>query len=101
MPEDMLNSSQGLFAFLLRMEKARSPEELRSAIRVLIERLKDNRYVSLRRAFTVWTRRVLLSRMVPKEPVPEVNDLEGIEILWGLTFFVTFCRKLCHLMSPL
>jgi hypothetical protein len=63
------------------MEKAQSPEALQAAIRDLIIQLKGPGYASLRRAFAVWIHRVLLRRMVPKEPFPEVYDLEEVDAM--------------------
>jgi hypothetical protein len=52
---------------------------LREALAVLKEKLGDKKYQSLNRTFVVWIRRVLLNRLMPQEPIPEVNDLEEVE----------------------
>jgi hypothetical protein len=43
--------------------------------------MQHPRYTSLRRAFTIWIRRVLMRRMAPGEAIPEVNDLEEVNAM--------------------
>jgi len=57
-PEEELRASEGLVALLLRLERAKTYEELLPVIETLMLRLHEPRYDSLRRAFTVWTTRV-------------------------------------------
>ncbi len=68
-------------AILIRLERAGSLEEAAAILRELKERLQHPRYTSVRRAFTIWVRRVLLRRMVPEEVIPEVNDLEEVNAM--------------------
>ena len=68
-------------AHLLRMECSDAPEDLRKAITSFRETYSGRQYLSLRRALTVWIRRVLLGRLIPQEPLPELNDLEEVEAM--------------------
>ena len=78
-PMETLGSNRGLANLLIRLERSQGPEELQSAVKDLIEHVKEPKYLSLRRAFTVWIRRVILRRMVPEEPIPEVADLQEVD----------------------
>jgi predicted transposase/invertase (TIGR01784 family) len=79
--KEKLSKNKGLSSLLIRLEQAEGPEELQCAVKGLIERLKGREYLSLRRAFTVWIRRVLLARVVPDEPIPEVDDLQEVDTM--------------------
>ena len=79
MPEETLASMPGLSGVLVRMERASGPEELQAAVKALIRSLSEPRYLSLRRAFTVWIRRLLLGRLNLQEPIPEVCDLQEVD----------------------
>lgn len=68
-------------AFLVRMERSDAPEDLRQAIRSFRSIYGGQRHLSLRRALTVWIRRSLLHRLMPQEPLPELNDLEEVEAM--------------------
>lgn len=79
MPEETLSSMTGLSGILVRMERASGPEELQAAVKELISTINEPRYFSLRRAFTVWIRRLLLGRLNLQEPIPEVCDLQEVD----------------------
>jgi len=79
MPEETLSSMTGLSGILVRMERASGPEELQAAVKELISTINEPRYLSLRRAFTVWIRRLLLGRLNLQEPIPEVCDLQEVD----------------------
>ena len=66
---------------LVRMERSDAPEDLRKAITSFRETYSGRQYISLRRALTVWIRRVLLNRLIPQEPLPELIDLEEVEAM--------------------
>ncbi len=68
-------------AHLMRMERSDAPEDLREAIHSFRKKYSGQKYRSLRRAFAVWIRRVLLHRLMPQEPMPELNDLEEVEAM--------------------
>lgn len=63
------------------MERSDAPEDLRKAINSFREAYSGHQYLNLRRALTVWIRRVLLGRLIPQEPLPELNDLEEVEAM--------------------
>jgi predicted transposase YdaD len=71
-PEDLSKESPA--AHLLRLETSPAPADLLAAMRSLKEQLRGPQYSSLRRAFTVWIRRVLMPRMNPPAPIPEMDD---------------------------
>lgn len=79
MPDEALESMTGLSGILVRMERASGPEELQAAVKELINTISEPRYLSLRRAFTVWIRRLLLGRLNLQEPIPEVCDLQEVD----------------------
>ncbi len=79
-PKDMLQGSSPA-AHLVRMERSDAPEDLRKAINSFRETYSGHQYLNLRRALTVWIRRVLLGRLIPQEPLPELNDLEEVEAM--------------------
>lgn len=66
-------------ADIIRLEASPEPEALRNIVSNLTLRMKDPKYVSLRRALIVWINRIILKRMVPGENIPEVNDLQEID----------------------
>lgn len=78
-PMETLGANSGLANLLIRLERSNGPEELQTAVKDLIEHVKEPKYLSLRRAFTVWIRRVILRRMVLEEPIPEVADLQEVD----------------------
>ena len=78
---ETLEKRTGLTAIMMRLELGRSPEELRQGVQELIVELQSPEYLSLRRIFTVWIKRALLQRLVPREPVPEVNELQEVDAM--------------------
>ncbi len=79
-PETALDEDS-LVAHLVRMERSAGPENLREALSGLRKKLGERKYQPLRRAFTVWIHRVLLNRLMPEEPLPELNNLEEMEAM--------------------
>lgn len=73
--------SDNLASYLMRMERSDSPEQLRQAVSGLKHKLNEPGYQSLRRAFTVWIHRVLLQRVMPKEPLPALETLEEVDTM--------------------
>ena len=86
MPEAALTGSPGPAALLLRLERARDPEEVRGIVRELIDRLRGPQYLSLRRAFTVWLGRVALARSGMTSEIPEFQDLQEAAVAVVLFF---------------
>lgn len=72
---------QNLAAALFRLEKSPNPAAMEQALGALIEWLKDPRQDSLRRAFTVWIKRVLLPGRLPGVVLPEVGNLMEIKTM--------------------
>jgi hypothetical protein len=72
--ERRLARMQNLVAALFRLEQSRSPAQLQRVLAVLITWLRDPEQESLRRAFTVWLKRVLLPARLPAVAIPEVQD---------------------------
>ena len=70
--------SDNIAAALVKMEKSRTPEELRTAVESLTEVLSIPEDEGLRRTFADWLRMVLLPRRMPGVEMPAVNDLEGV-----------------------
>ncbi len=77
--EQDLPLSENLAAALFRMENSRAPEELRSVVRTLAQWIYAPEQASLRRAFTVWLKRVLLPGRLPEVTLPEIADLSEID----------------------
>ncbi len=80
-PADVLVQAQGLVGVLVRMERSQSPQHLRQSVQQLMTRLKEPDCLSLRRAFTAWIKHILLQRLVPREPIPEVRDLQEVDAM--------------------
>jgi len=72
---------KNLAAALFRLEKTPDPAGLERAVGVLIEWLKDPKQDSLRRAFTVWIKRVLIPGRLPGIALPEVGNLMEIKTM--------------------
>src|SRR5712691_11125900 len=64
-----------LVAALCRLENSREPADVQRVLGVLMDWLRVPEDDSLRRAFTVWLRRVLLPARLPGVEIPEVQDL--------------------------
>jgi hypothetical protein len=60
----------------IRLENSRSVDDMRRVVTALIDWLQDAEQESLRRAFVVWFKRVLLPARVPEAEVPEIQDLQ-------------------------
>ncbi len=65
-------------AALFRLEHSREPEDVRRVVERLVEWLAAPEQTSLRRAFTVWLRRVLLPARLPGVVMPEVTELQEV-----------------------
>ena len=78
--EDLLHGG-GLVAQLVRLERAREPEEVRRLVRELTVRLQGPEYARLRRAFTVWLGRIVLKRSGITEDISELHDLREVDAM--------------------
>ncbi len=74
--EEELAPLRNLVAAVFRLEKSRTPADLEAILAALTEWLKEPEQHSLRRAFTVWLKRVLLPRRLPKTTFPDLSDLQ-------------------------
>jgi predicted transposase YdaD len=72
---------QNLVAALFRLEKSQGPQPLHTALSALIQWLAAPEQASLRRAFTVWIKRVLLPARLPGVSLPAVGDLLEINTM--------------------
>jgi len=72
---------RNLVAALFRLERSRSPEEIRRVVEWLIRWLQPPQQNSLRRVFTVWIHRVLLPPRLPGQTVPEVHTLMEVDAI--------------------
>jgi hypothetical protein len=73
--ESELAPLHNLVAALFRLENSREPAEIERVLAALADWLRAPEDDSLRRAFTVWLRRVLLPARLPKTPLPAMHDL--------------------------
>ena len=73
--EHQLAPLRNLVAALCRLENSREPADVQRVLRALMDWLQAPTDDSLRRAFTVWLRRVLLPARLPGVEIPEVHDL--------------------------
>lgn len=72
---------KNLVAALFRLEKSRGPEPLQQAIAALIDWLDAPEQASVRRAFTVWIKRVLIPGRMPGVNLPDLGDLLEIKTM--------------------
>lgn len=70
--------TQNLVAGLFRLEHNRDERDMLDVLGLLVEWLKAPEQASLRRAFVVWIRRVLLPGRMPGMELPEFNSLQDL-----------------------
>ncbi|MGN7613587.1 Rpn family recombination-promoting nuclease/putative transposase [Magnetococcales bacterium HHB-1] len=83
-----LSKMRNLVAALFRLEQSRTPEDIREVLVELIEWLGIPELFRLRRAFTVWLRRVLLPRRlkgIEGKNIPEISDLHEVNTMLAET----------------
>jgi hypothetical protein len=78
LPAEALPPTRNLVAALFRLENSRELTDVRRVIESLLDWLIAPEQLSLRRAFTVWLRRVLLPVRLPGVTMPEVADLQEV-----------------------
>ncbi|NEX23334.1 Rpn family recombination-promoting nuclease/putative transposase [Thiorhodococcus mannitoliphagus] len=76
-----LAGQRNIAAALFRLENSRRPEDIERVLASLIEWLAAPEQDSLRRAFVVWLKRVLLPARVPGAELPNVNDLQEMRAM--------------------
>ena len=78
---DEVGSRDHLAAALIRLENSRAPQYLQAVIALLIHWLDATEQRDLRRAFTVWIKRVVLPARLPSIELPEMLDLNEVNNL--------------------
>ena len=69
-----------LFSFLVRFEKAKTPEEIYSVADLLQQRLSEPRYKDLHRLFSLWVGRVIMRNMgIPESHMPVFQNLQEVK----------------------
>ena len=77
---DELNSTEeSLFSYIIRFEKAKTPEEIQLVLQALRRRLYEPQYKDMRRLFSVWVGRVILRNIGLQKSIPEFQDLQEVE----------------------
>lgn len=76
---------KNLAAALFRLEKTKNPEKLNEALTALIDWLGASEQAEIRRAFTVWIKRVLLPGHFPGVILPELGDILEIKTMLAET----------------
>ena len=66
-------------AALFRMENSRTPHDVEQVLAALVEWLRSSEQASLRRAFTVWLKRVLLPGRMPGVDFNSLNELQEVK----------------------
>ena len=77
-PEADLARLPNVAAALFRLENAQAPENIQRVIGCLVEWLAGAENASLRRAFVVWLKRVLLPARVPGVEIPNFSELQEL-----------------------
>ena len=75
---DAAGPSENLAAALIRLKNSRAPQELQRVVAMLVRWLHAPEQQDLRRAFTVWIKRVLLPARLPGIELPEMSDLNEV-----------------------
>ena len=76
-----LEGLNNLVAALFRLENSRNPEELLSVVTALLKWLGNPEQASLRRAFTVWFKRVLFPSNMGYSDEPSIEELEEVKTM--------------------
>jgi hypothetical protein len=78
---DEVEPNENLAAALIRLENSRAPQELQRVVALLVRWLQAPEQESLRRAFTVWIKRVLLPARLPGVELPQLADLNEVHTI--------------------
>ena len=79
--EEELCELKNLVAVLFRSENSRDPAQLYEIVTHLVEWLAGPQQASLRRAFTVWFKKVLLPSRFDEKDQPVIEDLEEVKTM--------------------
>ena len=72
---------KNLMAALFGLGNSRTPEDIITVASSLVNWLSTPEQASLRRAFTVWLKRVLLPARLRSEQIPEIEDLSEMKVM--------------------
>jgi hypothetical protein len=70
---------RNLAAALFRMENSRTPQDVEQVLAALVTWLQSPEQTSLRRAFTVWLKRVFLPGKLPGVELGTIGDLQEVQ----------------------
>lgn len=73
--------AHNLVSAIFRLEQSQSPDDIRMVVRTLITWLKHPEQSTLRRAFTVWINRGLISVRLPGHELPELKELVEVDAM--------------------
>ncbi|MEJ2622661.1 MAG: Rpn family recombination-promoting nuclease/putative transposase [Candidatus Thiodiazotropha sp.] len=76
-----LPTNENLAAALFHLENSQAPEELQAMVKTLNQWLYAPEQASLRRAFTVWLKKVLLPARLPDVEMPDLSDLNEVSTM--------------------
>ena len=79
--DEELRPLRNLVAAVFRLENSRSPEDVLEVLNTLVDWLRTPEQAGLRRSITVWLKRVLLPRRVPRAAFPELADLQEVRAM--------------------
>jgi flagellar biosynthesis/type III secretory pathway protein FliH len=79
--EQEIPTADNLAAVLFRLENSQALEEVQPMVKTLAHWLYAPEQESLRRAFTVWLKKVLLPARLPGVDVPEMADLNEVNTM--------------------
>ena len=77
-PEASLHQADNAIASLVQLERSTSPQDIANMVGQLAHKLKAPQNRELRRALTVWVRRLVLRRFVPEGEIIELEDLPEV-----------------------
>ncbi|MDD5037289.1 MAG: Rpn family recombination-promoting nuclease/putative transposase [Methylococcaceae bacterium] len=77
--ESELAPLRNLAAALFRMENSQTPQDVEQVLAALVTWLQAPEQTSLRRAFTVWLKRVFLPGKMPGVELSSINDLYEVQ----------------------
>jgi predicted transposase/invertase (TIGR01784 family) len=77
-PEASLHQADNAIASLVQLERSTSPQQIADVVGQLVHKLRAPQNRELRRALTVWVRRLVLRRFVPEGEIMELEDLPEV-----------------------
>ena len=80
-PEAQLSDEQNTVTSVIRLETSQEPADVSRVLTGLIKRLQGPEFHELRRAFTIWINRSVLTRVLPQQEIPEVSELQEMNTM--------------------